>query len=73
MLEEKLARVKKLMEQREKIDAELAGMLGMSTAPKRGRPRKGQESAGEKMSGESHSHSIGWSTSESTGTGSLGE
>jgi len=42
MLEEKLARVKRLMEQREKIDAELAGMLGVSTAPKRGRRRKDQ-------------------------------
>jgi hypothetical protein len=46
MLEEKLARVRKLMEQREKIDAELAGMLGMSTAPKRGRPRKEQPGSG---------------------------
>jgi hypothetical protein len=46
MLEEKLARVRKLMEQREKIDAELAGMLGMSTAPKRGRPRKDQANGG---------------------------
>jgi hypothetical protein len=46
MLEEKLARVKKLMEQREKIDAELAGMLGLSTAPKRGRPRKDQTNGG---------------------------
>lgn len=42
MLEEKLVRIKKLMEQREKIDAELGEMLGISNAPKRGRPRKEQ-------------------------------
>ena len=42
MLEEKLARIKKLMEQRDKIDAELALLFGMSDQPRRGRPRKEQ-------------------------------
>lgn len=46
MLEEKIARVKKLIEQREKIDAELADMFGISNAPKRGRPRKDQQNGG---------------------------
>ena len=40
MLEEKLARIKKLMEQRDKINAELAEMVGMNAPTKRGRPRK---------------------------------
>lgn len=39
MIEEKIARVKKLIEQREAIDAELATLFNVSTA-KRGRPRK---------------------------------
>jgi len=42
MIEEKIARVKKLIEQREKIDAELAGLFGMAGQSKRGRPRKEQ-------------------------------
>ena len=42
MLEEKLTRIKKLMEQRDKINAELAELVGMSAAAKRGRPRKEQ-------------------------------
>jgi hypothetical protein len=72
MLEEKLARVKKLMEQREKIDAELAGMLGMSTAPRRGRPRKEQGSGADGgMTGEAAGMSS--SKSQSTGASLAGE
>ncbi|RXH12331.1 hypothetical protein EAS56_17640 [Bradyrhizobium guangzhouense] len=39
MIDEKIARVKKLIEQREAIDAELASIFNMATT-KRGRPRK---------------------------------
>ena len=44
MIEEKIARVKTLIEQREKIDAELASLFGISEQAKRGRPRKEQGS-----------------------------
>jgi hypothetical protein len=39
MIEEKIARVKTLIQKREEIDAELASLFG-GEAPKRGRPRK---------------------------------
>jgi hypothetical protein len=44
MIEEKIARAKSLIEQREKIDAELASLFGLSDQPRRGRPRKEQGS-----------------------------
>jgi len=44
MIEEKISRVKKLIEQRERIDAELASLFGISEQAKRGRPRKEQGS-----------------------------
>lgn len=40
MLDEKVARVRKLIEQRDKINAELATLLGVSEPSRRGRPRK---------------------------------
>ena len=40
MIDEKIARVKTLIQQREKIDAELASLFGMTEQAKRGRPRK---------------------------------
>ena len=46
MLEEKIARAKKLLEQRDKIEAELASIFGLANAPKRGRPRKDQADGG---------------------------
>ena len=45
MIDEKIARVKKLIEQREKIDAELTALFGGTETPRRGRPRK--EPAGD--------------------------
>jgi hypothetical protein len=40
MIDAKIARVKKLIEEREAIDAELGAIFGLSQNPKRGRPRK---------------------------------
>jgi hypothetical protein len=40
MIEEKIARVKTLIQKREEIDAELATLFGMTEQAKRGRPRK---------------------------------
>jgi hypothetical protein len=40
MIEEKIARVKTLIQKREEIDAELASLFGMAEQSKRGRPRK---------------------------------
>lgn len=51
MLDEKIARVKALIEQRETIDAELAELLGILPKAKRGRPRK------EDVSGRADGHS----------------
>jgi hypothetical protein len=39
MIDDKIARVKVLIQKREEIDAELAALFGMAV-PKRGRPRK---------------------------------
>jgi hypothetical protein len=41
MLDDKLARVKKLISKREEIDAELSQLLGISEKTKRGRQPKG--------------------------------
>jgi hypothetical protein len=40
MIDEKIARVKHLIQQREAIDAELATVFGLAEQPKRGRPKK---------------------------------
>jgi hypothetical protein len=37
MLDDKLARIKKLIERREEIDAELSQLLGLTDKPRRGR------------------------------------
>lgn len=47
MIDEKIARVKALIQKREEIDAELAAIFGMSAPSKRGRPRKEQGNGGE--------------------------
>jgi hypothetical protein len=52
MIDEKIARVKNLIAQREAIDAELSAIFGMTDTPKRGRPRK--ESAGNNENTPSH-------------------
>lgn len=44
MIEEKISRVKALIQKREEIDAELASIFGGGEVPRRGRPRK--ETAG---------------------------
>jgi hypothetical protein len=61
MIEEKLARVLKLKQQRDQIDAELRSIFGMAEAPKRGRPRKELNSGSTVSEGSSETHS----TSES--------
>lgn len=40
MIDDKIARVKKLISQREEIDAELATIFGIVQQQRRGRPRK---------------------------------
>jgi len=45
MIDDKIARVKKLIQQREAIDAELAAIFGLADAPRRGRPRKDPSTA----------------------------
>jgi len=60
MIEEKIARVKVLIQKREEIDAELAAMFGGADVPRRGRPRK--EAAGH---ADGSSVSIGVSRSVS--------
>jgi hypothetical protein len=44
MIDQKIARVKELIRQREEIDAELKALFGGAEAPRRGRPRKDQSS-----------------------------
>lgn len=39
MLDTKLSKIKTLIEQKEKIDTELAQLIGETDKPKRGRPR----------------------------------
>lgn len=43
MLDTKLAKIKTLIEQKEKIDTELAQLIGDTEKPKRGRPSKKDE------------------------------
>lgn len=40
MLDKKLARIRELLDIKEKTDTELAQILGESETPKRGRPKK---------------------------------
>jgi hypothetical protein len=40
MIDEKISRVKVLIQKREEIDAELSTIFGISDQPKRGRPKK---------------------------------
>jgi len=49
MLEEKIGRVRKLLEQRDRINAELAAIMGEGQLPKRGRPRKDGNSGHEAL------------------------
>ena len=49
MIDDKIARVKSLIQKREEIDAELAVLFGGGETPRRGRPRK--EPAGHADSG----------------------
>ena len=72
MLEEKIARVKKLLDQRDKIEAELASIFGLAHAPKRGRPRKEHGGGADGgMTGETAG--VSSSKTQSTGTSLAGE
>lgn len=73
MFEEKLTRIKKLMEQRDKINAELAELVGMSTQAKRGRPRKEQGDGSSESVSTGHGVSVGMSTSQPTSNRSEAE
>jgi hypothetical protein len=65
MIDEKIAKVKALIDERERIDRELSALFGLTDQPKRGRPRK---DAREPLQGEATSWSIteGEAHSEST-------
>ena len=65
MIDEKITRVKALIEERERIDRELSALFGLTDQPKRGRPRKDVR---EPVQGEPASWSTtqGVSNSEST-------
>jgi hypothetical protein len=41
MLNSKLQRIKELLQEKEKVDAELAQLIGESEKPRRGRRKKG--------------------------------
>ena len=73
MLEDKLARVRKLMAERDKIDAELSAMFGMAASVRRGRPRKDQGSTSSEGVSISHSEGVSWPSGQSTGNGSDAE
>jgi hypothetical protein len=51
MIEDKIAKAKALIQQREQIDRELSALFGLADAPKRGRPRKehGHESSDDQV------------------------
>jgi len=62
MLEDRISKVKLLLEQRERIDRELAVVFGLIEQPKRGRPKKdsrepmvGRSTSWLATEGESHS------------------
>lgn len=65
MIDDTIARVKDLIKKREEIDAELAGIFGMTEQPRRGRPRKEPSRNGE---GERISRSVGISAGTSVTT-----
>ena len=70
MFEDKLARVMKLVEQRNKINAELAELLGTGTPSKRGRPRKEQGNGSSTENAPTgHGAGAGLATGQSTGSG----
>jgi hypothetical protein len=74
MIDERIARVKKLIEQREKIDAELLHLFGINEPSKRGRPRKEQAGgANSETVSNGHSVSVDLSSSQSTSNGSEAE
>jgi len=64
MIDDKIAKAKALIEERERIDRELSALFGLAEAPRRGRPRKDSREASE-------GSTTGWSRtegySESTG------
>ena len=72
MIDEKIAKVKALIEARERIDRELSALFGLTDQPKRGRPRKdGREPVQANTTGwsitqgEAHSDTTSSSRSDS--------
>ena len=57
MIEDKIARAKALIEERERIDRELSALFGLTDQPKRGRPRKDSREGSE-------GSTTGWSRTE---------
>jgi hypothetical protein len=74
MIDEKIIKVKALIEERERIDRELAALFGLTDQPKRGRPRKdareaiqGETTGWSITQGESHSETTTSSRSDGRG------
>jgi hypothetical protein len=61
MIDDKIARVKALIEERERIDRELSALFGLAEAPRRGRPRKDSREMPE-------GSTMGWSRTEGEST-----
>ena len=57
MIDDKIAKAKALIEERERIDRELSALFGLVEAPRRGRPRKESREASE-------GSTTGWSRTE---------
>jgi hypothetical protein len=55
MLEDRISKVKSLLEERDRLDRELAVLFGLADQPKRGRPKKDNR---EPMEGTSTSWSV---------------
>jgi hypothetical protein len=51
MLNSKLLRIKELIQEKEKVDAELAQLIGESEKPKRGRRKKEEDDSAPRPAG----------------------
>jgi hypothetical protein len=68
MIDDKIARVKALIQKREEIDAELSAIFDGTAPAKRGRPRKEGSGISNSVS-ISETRSVGYTEGESSGKG----
>jgi hypothetical protein len=69
MIDDKIAKAKALIEERERIDRELSALFGLADAPRRGRPRKDNREDSEGSTGWSRTVSESTTRSKSDGRG----